>query len=132
MRLTSVVLFFAALCSAAPPKVTVLEAARLFDGKSNRVESPGIVVVEDGKITGVGPDARIPAGAETIDLGDATLLPGFIDAHTHLSMMYSDDWKQSFIDGFRKPVPELALDATENLRVTLLAGFTTVRDVGST
>lgn len=132
MRLTSVVLFFAALCSAAPPKVTVLKAARLFDGKSNRVESPGLVVVEDGKITGVGPDARIPAGAETIDLGDATLLPGFIDAHTHLSMMYSDDWKQSFIDGFRKPVPELALDATENLRVTLLAGFTTVRDVGST
>ena len=89
------------------------------------------MVVQNGRISGVGPAAQLPAAYDTIDLGDSTLLPGFIDAHTHLSMAYSDDWKQNFIDGFSKPIPEQALDAIENLKVTLMAGFTTVRDVGS-
>src|SRR5712672_2537585 len=77
-----------------PGKTYVLKAARMFDGKSNSLSAPGLVVVTGGKIAGVGAQAAIPAGAETIDLGDATLLPGFIDAHTHITMMYSDDWKQ--------------------------------------
>src|SRR6266849_1285449 len=112
-------------------KTYVLKAARMFDGKSNALLTPGLVVVSDGKIAGVGAKTAIPAGAETIDLGDATLLPGFIDAHTHLTSMYSDDWKQSTIDGLQKTVAEKALDASANARVTLMAGFTTVRDVGS-
>ena len=117
---------------AAPPaKPIVLKAARMFDGKGAGLVSPGLVVVADGKILGVGADAKIPADAETIDLGDATLLPGFIDAHTHLSFAYREDYKQGFMDRFQKPIPEMALDATENLRMTLNAGFTTVRDVGS-
>ena len=112
-------------------KTYVLKAARMFDGKSNTLSSPGLLVVTDGKIAGVGGKAAIPAGAETIDLGDATLLPGFIDAHTHLTMMYSDDWKQNALDVLQKPIAEQALDASANARVTLMAGFTTVRDVGS-
>ena len=112
-------------------KTYVIKAARMFDGKSNSLAKPGIVVVADGKITAAGANAAIPAGAETIDLGDATLLPGFIDAHTHLTSMYSDDWKQNMIDGLQKTIPELTLDASVNARVTLMAGFTTVRDVGS-
>ena len=112
-------------------KTTVLKAARLFDGKSNAVVTPGIVVVTDGKIVAAGSSATIPAGAEVIDLGDATLMPGFIDAHTHLTMMYSDDWRQNKIDGLQKTIAEMALDASVNARVTLMAGFTTVRDVGS-
>jgi imidazolonepropionase-like amidohydrolase len=119
---------------AQAPKATksyVLKAARMFDGKSNTLSTPGLVVVTGGKITGVGAQASVPADAETIDLGDATLLPGFIDAHTHLTMMYSDDWKQNLIDGLQKTVAERALDASANARITLMAGFTTVRDVGS-
>ena len=112
-------------------KTYVLKAARMFDGKSNTLSSPGLLVVTDGKIAGVGGKAAILAGAETIDLGDATLLPGFIDAHTHLTMMYSDDWKQNALDVLQKPIAEQALDASANARVTLMAGFTTVRDVGS-
>src|SRR5258706_2946614 len=103
----------------------------MFDGKLNPLSTPGLLVVTDEKIAGIGAKTAIPAGAETIDLGDATLLPGFIDAHTHLTMMYSDDWKQSTLDLLQKTIAEQALDASVNARVTLMAGFTTVRDVGS-
>ncbi len=112
-------------------KTVVLKAARMFDGKSDTVVKPGVVVVSDGKIAAAGPNAAIPAGAEVIDLGDATLLPGFIDAHTHLTMSPTEDWKQDRIDSLQKTVAEKALDASVNARKTLLAGFTTVRDVGS-
>jgi imidazolonepropionase-like amidohydrolase len=124
-----------AVCAAQAqkpaPKTIVLKAARMFDGKSDSLTKPGLVVITDGKIAAVGAGAAIPSGAEVIDLGDATLLPGFIDAHTHLSGEASDDWKQAALDRLQKPVAEQALDASVNARKTLLAGFTTVRDVGS-
>src|SRR5689334_13349996 len=112
-------------------KSYVLKAARLFDGKSNAVVKPGMVVVTDGKVVAVGTSAAIPTGAETIDLGNATLLPGFIDAHTHLTMNYIEDYAKAELDNLQKPIPEMALDASVNARVTLMAGVTTVRDVGS-
>ena len=112
-------------------KTYVLKAARLFDGKSGSVTSPGLVVVTDGKITSVGASSTIPASAEVIDLGDATLLPGFIDAHTHLTMQYRENYTRAALDGLQKPIPQMALEASVNARVTLMAGFTTVRDVGS-
>jgi len=112
-------------------KSYVLKAARLFDGKSNTLVKPGVVVVTDGKIAGTGSSASLPTEAEVIDLGDATLLPGFIDAHTHLTMTYSEDYARAALDALRKPIPEMALDASVNARTTLMAGFTTVRDVGS-
>jgi len=112
-------------------KSYVLKAARMFDGKSNAVNSPGVVIVTDGQIVGVGANSSVPAGAQVIDLGDATLLPGFIDAHTHLTMMYSEDYARAALEGLRKPIPEMALDASVNARVTLMAGFTTGRDFGS-
>ena len=112
-------------------KSYVLKAARMFDGKSNSVTSPGIVVVSGGKITGVGAGATIPSDAEVIDLGDATLLPGFIDAHTHLTMQYREDYTRAALDNLQKPIPQMALESSVAARVTLMAGFTTVRDVGS-
>ena len=115
----------------AAGKTTVLKAAHLFDGRSDHVISPGLVVVTDGKIVAVGPASAIPAGAETIDLGDATLLPGFMDAHTHLSDPYTLDYRQEELDLLKKTVAERALDASEIVRRTLMAGFTTVRDLGS-
>jgi imidazolonepropionase-like amidohydrolase len=103
----------------------------MFDGKSNTLVMPGLVVVTGGRIVGVGASAAMPPAAEVIDLGDATLLPGFIDAHTHLSFPYSDDYNREELDSLRKTVAERALDASVNARITLMAGFTTVRDVGS-
>jgi len=115
-----------------PDKTYVLKAAALFDGKSDNLVTPGLVVVSAGRIVAVGQASSIPAGAEIIDLGDATLLPGFIDAHTHLTFPYSDDYNKQELENLQKTIPERALDASVNARVTLLAGFTTVRDVGST
>lgn len=112
-------------------KTVVIKAARLFDGKSSAVVTPGVVIVTDGKITAAGGNATAPAGAEVIDLGDATLLPGFIDAHTHLTMTNTTDYKQAALDAIQKTVPEQTLDALANAKVTLMAGFTTVRDVGA-
>ena len=117
--------------ASAAGKTTVLKAARLFDGESGKITTPGVVVVTDGKITAVGSSASVPPGAEVVDLGDATLMPGFIDAHTHLTASDNYDFRKVFIDGLQKPIAELAIDTTVNARKTLLAGFTTVRDVGS-
>src|SRR5271169_3718906 len=100
------------------PKTYVLNAARLFDGKSNALVTPGVVVITGDKIVGVGPTASIPSGAEVIDLGDATLLPGFIDAHTHLTLNYSGDYKQTTLDRLQKTTAEKTLDASLNARKT--------------
>ncbi len=115
----------------AAPAVTVIKGARLFDGKSNAVVSPGIIVVSGTTILALGASATIPAGAQIIDLGDVTLLPGFIDAHTHLSLPYHDDFNAGTLIDMQKSSAEKALDASVVTRVTLLAGFTTVRDVGA-
>jgi imidazolonepropionase-like amidohydrolase len=112
-------------------EVIALKAARLFDGRSDSVLSNGVVIVEGDRIKAVGSGLAIPAGARVIDLGDATLLPGLIDAHTHLSTEATDNWLQGTLDTLRRAVPEIAIRATESARRTLLAGFTTVRDVGS-
>src|SRR5579859_721225 len=78
----------------APTAPIVLKAAHLFDSVSGKLVDHGVVVVIGKKIAAVGADAPIPAGAETIDLGDATLVPGFIDAHVHLSAVASNNWYQ--------------------------------------
>jgi imidazolonepropionase-like amidohydrolase len=117
--------------AAEPAKPIVLKAARLFDARGGRLITPGLVVVTGGKITAVGPSASVPAGAEVIDLGDATLLPGFMDAHTHLSYEAGADWRDDLLNDMQHTVAERTLDAVPRARVTLMAGFTTVRDVGA-
>jgi len=107
-----------------------VKAARLFDSTSGKIVEPGVVVVSAGKIESVG-EAAVPAGATVIDLGDATLLAGFIDAHTHLTMDYNPNYAAMELLDLKRTVPEQAIRATANARKTLLAGFTTVRDVGS-
>ena len=124
-------LFACSIFSQSSGPAIVLKAARMFDGNSATLTSPGLVVIAGNKIIGVGGGTRIPSGATTIDLGNATLLPGFIDAHTHLSFNYVEDWNAEELNQLKKPVPELTLDAIANVRTTLLAGFTTTRDVGS-
>jgi imidazolonepropionase-like amidohydrolase len=123
--------FLLALAAASAPPPIVLKAARLFDGAADRLVSPGVVVVQGGKITAVGAKSAVPAGAEVIDLGDATLLPGFMDAHTHVTFDYYDDYRDAQLADLKKTIPELAHESAAVARRTLLAGFTTCRDLGS-
>jgi imidazolonepropionase-like amidohydrolase len=89
-----------------PSKPVVLKAARLFDGRSDALIRGGIVVVEGKSIKAVGRGLAVPDGATVIDLGDATLCPGFIDAHTHLTHERSSDYNPGFVDGMRREVSE--------------------------
>src|SRR5580704_8943837 len=116
--------------AAAAP--IALKAAHLFDSVSGNLLDHGVVVVSGNKIQAVGgSEVQIPADARVIDLGDATLLPGFIDAHVHLDSESSTDYYRDFYNDVMRFPAEQALYGAHYAKVTLEAGFTTVRDVGS-
>ena len=119
----------ALLCSSSEAfaQQKIVKAARMLDVVSGRLVQPAVIVVSGDQIVAVNPPS-LPPSAETIDLGDATLLPGLIDAHVHLM----DDPGSSWIKQRAYETPALwALRAARNAENLLLAGFTTVRDVGS-
>jgi imidazolonepropionase-like amidohydrolase len=121
----------AAPAAGQTPAPIVLKAARVFTSTSARPLAPGMVIVEGDHITQVGQSLAVPAGAQVIDLGDATLLPGFIDAHVHMDQEGGNDWYRDFYQNALRFPAEQALYAARYARVTLDAGFTTVRDLGS-
>ena len=92
----------------------------------------GIVLIEGNTITAAGSNLPIPDGAQVIDLGDATISPGLMDAHTHLTLDdYSESYNELRLKGLEETAPQMALNSIPRARATLQAGFTTVRDVGS-
>ncbi|HEY4368431.1 MAG TPA: amidohydrolase family protein [Steroidobacteraceae bacterium] len=116
--------------AAAEPATVVLKAAHLFDSKSGRLSEGGSIVVQGDRIVSVG-TANIPAGARVIDLGDATLLPGFIDSHVHLDSELQKDFYRGFYDSMLRFPVEQSHYAALYAKRTLEAGFTTVRNVGA-
>src|SRR6202023_3731644 len=115
-----------ALLAASP---VALKAARMFGARRRAVVQPALVVVDGKRISRVG--GAPPAGAQVIDLGDVTLLPGLIDAHTHLTFEAGPSWYRDTMDILLRWPAEQAQYAAEYARRTLDAGFTTVRDLGS-
>jgi len=111
-------------------KVVAIHAGRLLDVKSGKLLSDQTIVIEDGKIARVGSSSelKVPEDAMLIDLSNATVLPGLIDAHTHLTA----DLTSIGYEGLGISIPRETLIGAKNARITLQAGFTTVRNVGAT
>src|SRR5437763_8512175 len=120
-----------AIAAQAPDKVVVLKAARLFDGKSKALVQNGVVIVQANKIVDAGSNLPAPPNAQVVDLGDATLSPGFMDGHTHLTLDFSGNYNERRLKEVGLNVAEQAIAATNYARATVEAGFTTVRDLGS-
>jgi imidazolonepropionase-like amidohydrolase len=124
-------LFAAVLASSAPAaaQTVVVKAARLIDGRGGPPLEPAMVRIRGERIEEVGATVAVPAGATVVDLGSATLLPGLIDLHTHLTDREDVHWENALTT---TTPPEAALWGARNARVTLLAGITTCRDMGPT
>ena len=133
MRLVHVLSAFAVAAQsvfAQAPSVTAIRAARLIIGDGTQIESP-VVVVTGERITAVGPAAqvRVPSGAKVIDLAGYTLMPGFFDMHTHITSIDNDGGDLSVL---KETAAHGAIYAVINAKKTLDAGFTTIREAGST
>jgi imidazolonepropionase-like amidohydrolase len=118
-----------AAAAGVAPAITVIRAGRLIDVEAGRVLSDQVLVIEGERIVAVGPaaSARVPAGATEIDLSAATVLPGLLDGHVHLTSRHDNH-------GYRSlgvSTPRAALTGAANALRTLRAGFTTVRNLGA-
>ncbi|UKK84250.1 amidohydrolase family protein [Sphingopyxis sp. BSN-002] len=118
----------ALLSGTAYAKTTIIYAGRVITDAGNAPEGPSTVTVTDDRITSITPGrAAAPADAEVVDLGDKTLLPGLIDLHVHLTGDPGGDYRSEAVD----PDEWGVVVGAKNARVTLRAGFTTVREAGS-
>lgn len=132
IRKNALFAFVALLCSAmagaqSAPKITVIHAGHVLDVKSGHLLANQQIVIEGDKIVSIGAAGTAPAGAQVIDLPNATVLPGLIDAHTHLT----GDPKDFGYESLGISTPREALIGAKNAKITLEAGITTVRNVGA-
>ncbi len=129
----ALLLSVAAIAQKAAPqqkseeKSTVLHAAHLLDVSAGKLISPGEILVTGNRITEVGEHVTHPAGAGSIDLGTATLMPGLIDAHVHLFLHPGNEAFQTVLES----VPQRTLIAASAAKADVMAGFTAERDMGS-
>ena len=118
------------LIAGAAQSATLIHAGRVIDGVSDNVRTNQTVVVDGGKITAIEDGFRTPAAVDSVvDLRSGTLLPGLFDMHVHITSEYS---RTSEIDSYKKNEGDVTLDGVVYAQRTLLAGFTTVRELGDT
>jgi imidazolonepropionase-like amidohydrolase len=127
-KLFSLLLLATCFFSFAQNKITVIKAGKLIDTENGKVLNDQIIIIYNDTIKAVGSDLEIPKDAKVIDLSKATVLPGLIDCHTHITEQPSGDY---YGDIFRKSPIDYAVIAHIYAKRTLEAGFTTCRDVGA-
>src|SRR6202047_5028336 len=121
--------FAAAAEAPAAPSVTALQCGHLIDTAAGKVLGQTTVVIEAGRVRDVQSGSQAPAGATIIDLKTQTCLPGLIDSHTHLTGQTS---RTEYVDKYRWNLADYVIRSTVYASRTLLAGFTTVRNLGDT
>jgi len=119
-------LWVGTMWAQSAPKTVVIRAGRVLDVKTGKTLTNQTIVIQGDRIASIGADAQVPAGATVINLPNATVLPGLIDAHTHIT--FNPNFGYSWL---AISVPREALIGAKNARLTLEAGFTTVRNVGA-
>jgi imidazolonepropionase-like amidohydrolase len=127
LKICACLLTIAGVLAAQTARPIVLHAARLIDVETGRVVAPAEVLVRDGRIVEAGTSVTHPAGAETIDLGARTLLPGLIDAHVHLFLHPGAEDLQTV----QESIPQRTIIAVLAAKDDLMAGFTAERDMGT-
>jgi imidazolonepropionase-like amidohydrolase len=113
---------------ASADQTYVIKAGRLIDGQSAEIRRNVDIIVQGNKITALGENAAILKDAVLIDLSDKTVLPGFIDVHTHIMLDGGDDYGANL---YKNSMPFRAIQAVANVRRVLWNGFTALRDVES-
>lgn len=126
-------IFIAVSAGFAEAEVTAIRAGRVVDPETGRIAANQIILVEGRDIKAVGADVKIPAGATVIDLSLFTVMPGMMDAHTHLcmNMQHKRDAGRYYFTTLQDPDAKRAIQGAVNARSMLEYGFTTVRDVGN-
>jgi imidazolonepropionase-like amidohydrolase len=115
--------------SPAAKKSVAIRAGKLIDGKSDNAVANALILIEDGKIASVTPGGSPPTGIEVIDLSNATVLPGLIDAHTHI-LLQGDVTEEDYdVQLLKQSIPYRAILAARNAKIALDHGFTALRDL---
>src|SRR5215468_4689749 len=117
----------------APAAVTAIRAGRLLDPDAGRILTNQTILVEGTKITAVGGNVTVPAGAQVIDLSNATVMPGLVDSHNHLALTYKPEPESNvyYFTYVQESTALRAIQAVSNGIQMLAAGFTVVRDLGN-
>ena len=133
MKRLALALLVCSLATFARGEVTALRAGRLVDPEKGTLAINQVILVDGEKIAAVGPDVAVPPGAALVDLSDLTVLPGLVDAHTHLGITYKDvpEHDYYYLTYVMDSTPLRAIQAASNGIQVLAAGFTVVRDLGN-